>query len=337
MSAVSAIVGQEDQVLEAVRRHTGSAVTYAEPPVAMKGGRDTEVFTLRLAGVAGDLARPLVLRVFRPGEERRATFEAILHRLLHEAGLPVPAILLEGATSERPWVLMERVPGRVAGAYLLPPSRTGFRVPRLMAETAAALHALDAASIAAVVAASAVRALHPLDETHRRVARLGEAGDRRFDAIAAWLDANAPPRAAQVLCHGDFHPWNVLIEDGAISGIIDWANFHVAPAEYDLARSVVILTEAPVSLPLPLQSAVRAVRRPIARSYLAHYRRLRPINDSTFDYWLAFAATAMLVEGALAVLDGRTHPWREPVNAARLCRRIEQAAGLDTSALRGAA
>lgn len=258
-----------------------------------------------------------------------------MHGLLHDAGLPVPGILMDGVVAGRPFVLMERVPGRVAGDYIIPPSRTGFRVPRLLAESAVALHAVDAASIAAAIEPVSVRALHPLDEMHRRVARLEAADDRRFGGIAAWLDTDAPPREDEVICHGDFHPWNVLIEDGVVSGVIDWANFHVAPAEYDLARSLLILTEAPMALPSLMCPIVRVVRRLIARSYLSQYRRLRPVDDSTFDYWLAFAATAMLVEGALAAVEERPHLWHDPVNAARLCRRIEQAVGLDTAVLRG--
>ncbi len=324
-------------LLEVLRERLDAPVTYAEPPARMQGGRDTLVFALRLQGATGDLERPLVARVFRPGEERRATFEATLHRLLHDAGLSVPGILVDGVVDGRPFVLMERVPGRVAGALILPPSAITFRIPRLMAEASAALHGVNAAPIAEAIEPVAVRALHPMDEMHRRVARLDAAGDRRFGEIAAWLDANAPARVDEVVCHGDFHPWNVLIEAGAVSGVIDWANFHVAPAGYDLARSLVILTEAPVAIPLLVRPVARAIRRRIARSYLAHYRRLRPVDGASFDYWLAFAATAMLVEGALAAVEGRPHLWREPANAARLCRRIEQAASLDASALRGAA
>lgn len=47
-----------------------------------------------------------------------------------------------------------------------------------------------------------------------------------------------------ILCHGDFHPYNIIItpERGAV--IIDFANICKAPKEYDVARTYFLLREA---------------------------------------------------------------------------------------------
>jgi aminoglycoside phosphotransferase (APT) family kinase protein len=42
------------------------------------------------------------------------------------------------------------------------------------------------------------------------------------------------PREPLVFGHGDFHPGNVLIDNGDISGVIDWSNANAMPAGYDL-------------------------------------------------------------------------------------------------------
>lgn len=39
-------------LLDAIGRHVGAPVAYAEIPSALKGGRDTQVFALRLTGVS---------------------------------------------------------------------------------------------------------------------------------------------------------------------------------------------------------------------------------------------------------------------------------------------
>ncbi len=44
-----------------------------------------------------------------------------------------------------------------------------------------------------------------------------------------------PPYAA-VVCHRDFHPGNVLWEDDAVSGVVDWTQTCVGPAAADVAH-----------------------------------------------------------------------------------------------------
>ena len=50
--------------------------------------------------------------------------------------------------------------------------------------------------------------------------------------------------SGSILCHGDFHPYNIIItlEKNAI--IIDFANICKAPKEYDIARTYFLLKEA---------------------------------------------------------------------------------------------
>lgn len=52
------------------------------------------------------------------------------------------------------------------------------------------------------------------------------------------------------LCHGDFHPYNIIItsEKGAV--IIDFANVCKAPKEYDIARTYFLLKEAVSEKPI---------------------------------------------------------------------------------------
>ena len=37
-----------------------------------------------------------------------------------------------------------------------------------------------------------------------------------------WLERNAPPRGEVVLCHHDFRTGNYMVEDGALTGVLDW-------------------------------------------------------------------------------------------------------------------
>jgi aminoglycoside phosphotransferase (APT) family kinase protein len=37
-----------------------------------------------------------------------------------------------------------------------------------------------------------------------------------------WLQTNAPPMAETVLCHRDFRTGNYMVDDGALTGVLDW-------------------------------------------------------------------------------------------------------------------
>ncbi|MGG6897321.1 phosphotransferase enzyme family protein [Rhizobium sp. BR 315] len=49
------------------------------------------------------------------------------------------------------------------------------------------------------------------------------------------LPARAP---AEVICHGDFAPYNVVLNDGEVTGIIDFETAHPGPRCWDLAYAV---------------------------------------------------------------------------------------------------
>lgn len=51
------------------------------------------------------------------------------------------------------------------------------------------------------------------------------------------------------LCHGDFHPFNIIITDDGRPYIIDFANICKGPAEYDIARTYMLLNEADTDVP----------------------------------------------------------------------------------------
>jgi aminoglycoside phosphotransferase (APT) family kinase protein len=333
MSAASGHSTELDAFLEVVEERTGQPVTYAEAPQPFTGGRDTQVYALRLTGAAPPLDQRLVLRVFRPGQAGRARFEAETHRCVAALGYPVPLVLMDGLLGERPFVLMPRVPGRPATDFILPPTRLAPRIPGLLAEAHAALHALDVAPVREALTALATKAPRPEDELARRLDHVRAVGDRRFDALDGWLVANALDEGVDVICHGDFHPLNVLVDGDHVSGVIDWPGVQIAPAEFDVARTLVILRDAPFSVPAWLRPFAVTVRRLIASRYLAAYRRLRPVDDARLRYSTALACTMMLLEAAEAALDRRGHAWRDPAGALRLAARLRRITGIEVSDL----
>lgn len=50
--------------------------------------------------------------------------------------------------------------------------------------------------------------------------------------------------SGNILCHGDFHLYNIIITPEKVPVIIDFANICKAPKEYDVARTYFLLKEA---------------------------------------------------------------------------------------------
>ncbi|MGH8862201.1 MAG: phosphotransferase [Jatrophihabitantaceae bacterium] len=58
------------------------------------------------------------------------------------------------------------------------------------------------------------------------------------------------PVDGQVLCHLDYQPYNVLVDDGGgATGVVDWTNARHADVRTDLARTAVVLALAPALVP----------------------------------------------------------------------------------------
>lgn len=271
------------------------ALELAEAPVALAGGFDTEIYAVRLRGAPRELAGPLVLRLLRPHHDpTRALREAATQNAVAALGFPAPRVLLAEAVPAplgAPFVLMECVPGRPLMASGL--VGMGARLAALQLR----LHALAASSVARALGAGAAFEGY-LEAFGARLARAKADG---LVPLLAWLRSHRPPAAAPVICHGDFHPQNVLVDHGRVTGVLDWPNALVAEPAFDVASTLNILSFVPATLtaaPAALRWVARVAQPLLARRYLAAYRRARPIDDARLAYYQVAAGLRALVRAA---------------------------------------
>jgi aminoglycoside phosphotransferase (APT) family kinase protein len=316
------------------------ALAYAEPPAAISGGYDTRIFAFRLSAGPGSWSGPLILRVLSPAHDpRRALRERATQNALATLGYPVPRVLTASADVGplgAGFLVMERVAGRP----LLDARRLG--AARTLAETHARLHALNPEPLLRALDDEGRLAGWGFDrdtvsfESHlatldRRIRDGGLAG---LAEGMRWLLARRPSApAARAICHGDFHPQNLLTVEGRVTAVLDWPNLVVAAPEYDVASTRVILSQVPISLfPVPagLRPLVAAGRRVLVARYLAVYRKLRPLDRPRLPYFEAAACMRGLVRTAETRMAGTaaTNPLDASSFGERLAARFARVSGV---------
>ncbi|NOH01079.1 MAG: phosphotransferase [Chloroflexi bacterium] len=96
------------------------------------------------------------------------------------------------------------------------------------------------------------------------------------------------------VCHGDFHPANVLV-DGSNAAVIDWIDASRGNPLADVARTSIILLGAAASLQVP-NPLLKVFVRTFHSAYLREYFRLEPGGYEEYRRWLPIVAGARLSE-----------------------------------------
>jgi aminoglycoside phosphotransferase (APT) family kinase protein len=312
------------QLLQAMRALTGvPTLEYAAPPERLSGGFWAELLAFRLADAPAGLAGDLVARVMPDPVTARK--ETAIQAAVADQGFATPAVHLSGGPDAglgRAFMVMDRVDGipllagldgvgaitRLPGLFV--------RIPRVLATTMARLHRLDPARLRVRLAAdgSASTTVPALLDGLR--SRADVHGRRDLVHAADWLVAHLPPPSADVICHGDLHPFNLLQDGPGHVTVLDWSAGLVAPRDYDVAFTSLLLAEAPVAVPRATRPLVLAGGRLLSRRFLRQYQDdSRVTIDKVSLLWhQSLVCLRALVEVAnwasADELDAKAgHPW----------------------------
>ena len=324
-----------DHLLRHLRGRLGAGVGYADAPVPLSGGFDTTILAFRLGGAPADWSEPLVLRVMtRADSGPRVLREAAVHVARVAAGFPAPRVLLhdtELAPLGLPFLVMERLPGGTMWSAVARGSLSAIlALPRRLAELQARLHRLDgeglvdrARAFGVDPATMSVKA--DVERLHQRIAREGLMG---LLPGADWLVRNLPaPAQAEVICHGDFHPLNIMMDGDRLTGVIDWANAAIAEPAYDIASLRTIALHADPGVPVAARGMATLVRRLMVRRYMSLYRAAAPLEMRILAYYEAIRIlSALTFAGEQRPQAG--NPWNAPHTVAALVRAFERISGL---------
>ncbi len=226
-----------------------------------------------------------VLKLFWEGTHPAgAEREAAATRTAREAGLPVPACFGTIAVQGRPGIVFERIPGPSMGQRLLARPWEARRMAGLLAE----LHAV-------VNACPAPEEWPSVKERLRR--GLDKAAGLPDCVRAAALEALAGLPDGDRICHGDFHPWNIILGPAG-PVIIDWADARRGLPALDVARTTVLLRGAPRHVPGRSARLLAAgVLGGVHSRYLRRYLRVSGLDAAEIAAWVPVVAAARLSEG----------------------------------------
>ena len=183
------------------------------------------------------------------------------------------------------------------------------RLPDQLAGPMSELHTLDPEPVSSAVAAAAPTVAWRVGGSpgalRRRPPRrwVGPISPRPVRALAELK----PPEGPTVICHGDLHPFNLLVDDDGDVTVIDWTAAIRAEPAYDVAFTSMLLANPPLDAPGPLGAVIGWVGARLAHRFVARYRALAPDHDlGALDWYRALHGARILVEAA--TLDARHGP-----------------------------
>lgn len=330
-----------DELLVRLRAGIGHDVEYSEPPVQLGGGFYTANYRFSLKDGPAGWNGPMVLRLFPTHmPDQLDAWEAAAQTFVHDRGLPAAAVTLResGSTIEgRRWFVMELLSGAPAmeglsARQLVGGLRRMVRdMPRQTAGVHLALHRLDPTPL--------VDTFGELATVERWWAQIAAPTDGHrshpLDPGVEWLRRNLPqPRSPLVLCHGDSWGGNLLVDDGKVTGLIDWTVATVAEPALDIGFLTTALSLAPVPLPRPIQRIAQRIGRRLATAYRSVYESGSDADLTSVHYYEALRCLLEL-NGVVAyrttVAQGLTYDSPRPTwdgIADQMVTYFEQRTGL---------
>ncbi len=303
--------------------------TLTAEPTPLTGGFWASMYRLRLDGQPAGVPADVVIRI--APDAAMGAKELAVQQAIADQGFATPRVRLAGPVDDELggiWSITDFATGnsplgdlnRIAALRRAP--RLFASLPRQLAEPMAALHALDPELATAAVATTAPTVAWTVGDLLAHFETASEVLHRP-DLVAAVraLGAARPPEGATVICHGDLHPFNLLVDDVGRVTVIDWTAAIRAEPAYDVAFTALLVANPPLDAPGPLGAVISWVGARLAGRFVARYRAAAPDHDlSNLAWYRALHSARILIEAATIETrpgSNGTHPFQALVPAAK--------------------
>lgn len=298
-------------------------VTLRNGLLPMSGGFWAQIYGFELVDPPYELQGPLVLRVMP--DTTAGLREAVVQRWLAASGFSTPTVVASGTAPGLgdAYMVMQRAAGAPPLAGLkLGPALFGVRrilstLPTLLADAAISLHSREPRPLNEELVKAGVQPTSG-DAAATYLAAIGRAAlsfePSRLGELGAWFEANRPTSSGDVICHGDLHPFNLLVDDTGEVTVLDWTNATIAPREMDIGFTVGLLRCAPIAVPRPIRPIISRITERLASKFIDAYGQHAPINASAVAWWEAVQHARCLADLTYGRLNpgstvGPNHPF----------------------------
>ena len=242
-----------------------------------------------------------VAKVPRPSTpETWARFEHDYTSAVHACGAIVPAVVGLTTIDGRSVMLSKRVRGPSLWEALIENPNRATEYGKQLAETHLQI----------------LRTRPPItvpSQRSRLSCKIREAARTKDPRVLRALELLPPSTEITALCHGDFHPKNIILSvDGPV--IVDWFDVSRGNAAGDVMRTLLLLSDPPDSADSPnhLPGASAHVLGELRVAYEQAMRQTIDLDANTMQTWRTIEAAARMAEGvndaplldALAELQG---------------------------------
>jgi Ser/Thr protein kinase RdoA (MazF antagonist) len=214
--------------------------------------------------------------------------ESAAMNAVRAAGGPAPEARGFVREQDRPGLLIERIDGPDMLTLLAKKPWTLWKCARLLGEAHAAMHD--------VIAPASLPAQKDRFRSHIEAAAAPASEHARLAQFVLRALDELP--AGDRVCHGDYHPANVLVTDDG-PRVIDWPAAMRGDPHGDVARTLLIfdIASVPPGSPTLIRSMQKFARGILRSRYLGAYRRLRPLDDELLVRWRIPVAAERLHDG----------------------------------------
>jgi uncharacterized protein (TIGR02172 family) len=227
-----------------------------------------------------------MLKLFREGFTlSHIKKEEQITRTIFEAGFPVPAVHGIIEVEGRYGILFDRIIGPSMGEEMMSKPRELMYLTELFAELQAKMHAITVTGLP-----SQHKKLESQIQTAARLSK--KEREAALSALTQLPEDNT-------LCHGDFHPGNILMSSqGPV--VIDCIDASQGNAHADVARTLMLLqvAELDVIQDVKQQQAFRNLIQKFPLDlYFKRYQQFHRLSQEQLDAWKLPVAAARLSEG----------------------------------------
>ena len=249
---------------------------YRTAPTLINQGFETFSYKFQLKNAPHELGKPLILRLFPETVEKTAYKEGTIQNLLYENDFPVARahiICEDKSPLGGEFIIMEFLHGKT-----LYDSLPFEETPDHLADIHVKLHQITPSKIIEALKSSTISP-DCYDGTIWSDTRAENI--QWLKPAVGWIKKNEPVIERNVLCHGDFHSFNVLMEGGRISGVLDWSAAHIGEPERDVTSTMtVVMAYGPLFNSEPESKW-------FAENYLESYNRRLKVDREKMEYYEA--------------------------------------------------